>query len=102
MHTKSKSVISVNVDVKGDIESKVVNSFKIPPNTVLAFSCNELSINSAGLATLHSAVDINDSLDEPLFLQNSEDGDPGLSAIFIFLVKFQQEKMFSFPFLFFA
>ena len=76
--TKNKSVVSVSINAKGDVESKVTNSFKIPPNTVLAYSCNEFSIDSTGMATLHSAVDNRDSLGEPLFLQNSENGDPGL------------------------
>lgn len=78
IETKSKSVVSVDVSAKGDVEKKVVHSFKIPPSTVLAYSCNEFSIDSTGMASLHSAVDIKDTLDDPLFLQNAEAEDPGL------------------------
>ena len=70
-----------------DIGKKVINSFKIPPNTVLAYSCNEISIDfNSGMASLHSAVDINDDLDEqPSFWQNVEPGD--LSFFDLFLSK---------------
>ena len=92
--TKHKSVVSVDVTAKGDVEKKVVNSFKIPPNTVLAYSCNEFSIDSTGVASLHSAVDIKDDLDEPLFLQNAEAGDPGWFPIFLLKTKYQKiEKL---------
>ena len=70
---------------KGDIGKKVINSFKIPPNTVLAYSCNEISIDfNSGMASLHSAVDINDDLDEqPSFWQNVEPGDLGFFDLFL-------------------
>ena len=78
IEAKSKSVVSVDISAKGDIEKKVIHSFKIPLNTVLAYSCNEFSIDSTGMASLHSAVDMKDTLDDPLFLQNAEAEDPGL------------------------
>lgn len=71
-----KSILTVNINTKDDVESKKTSSFKIPPGTVLAYSCNEFSINSVGQATLHSAIDRRDTLDEPLFLKNTEDSDP--------------------------
>jgi len=76
MESKKVSIISVDVTGKGDVERKHTNSFKIPPATVLAYSCNEFSIDSSGMATLHSAVDVNDTSGDPLFTLNGGDSDP--------------------------
>jgi len=68
-----KSKISVDIHAKGSIESKCVHSFSIPPTTVLAYSCNEISISKDGYLTLHSTVDSYDSSTEFIMLRETDD-----------------------------
>jgi len=88
----NQSVISVDITGKGDVENKATHSVGIPPATVLAYSCNEFSINSAGMASLHSTIDINDTSKDPLFLKNGDGADPG-----IVIVTFDLYHIFGIP-----
>lgn len=52
------SVISAEVEAKASVEKKSLYSFTIPPNTVLAYSCVEISISTCGgLISLHCTYD---------------------------------------------
>lgn len=77
--SKLKSIVKVDIGTKGGVEKKLAHSFTIPPDTVVAYSCNEFSINEQGYASLHTAVDRFDSTSEGLFTTTEPDLEPSMS-----------------------
>ena len=53
--------MKVNVETRDSVEKKLVHSYTIPGGTVLAFSCNEFSIDANGKASLSTSVVGNES-----------------------------------------
>ncbi|XP_057303085.1 uncharacterized protein LOC130642743 [Hydractinia symbiolongicarpus] len=71
-----KSTVTVDVTESGSLNKKNTHTFTIPHDTVLAYSCNELSIDKMGFAALHTVVDRLDDYNEPLFLEKAVANDP--------------------------
>lgn len=77
-----KSTVTVDVTESGSLNKKNTHTFTIPHDTVLAYSCNELSIDKMGFAALHTVVDRLDDYNEPLFLEKAVANDP---SMFLFI-----------------